>query len=127
MWQQIDSSIFGDLIPEKVFIEYDGPRVFSILHDSQWFYVHECVEEVEYLSFFARKTNPDELSILEDNKIQLRDFLKQAPILYLIRIYGGDKPNEAFVVEPDDFSDSYYPDAGCYLYHTQKQDQLPDC
>lgn len=123
MWEKIDASMFGELKPKETYIEYDGPRSYSTSHNGRNFYVHQCDEEIEYWDYFVREATEEELIQLEENKIQLRDFLEQAPTLYLVRMHGGDKPIEAFIVNPNDFSDAHFPSAGCYLTHGQKQDK----
>lgn len=114
MWQPIDTSIFGDLKPEETFIYYDGPLSFSIRNKDRWFYIHACDFAEGYQDFFARETTIDELESLKENKIQLYDFLKEAPILYLVRENFG-KPLEAWIVNADEFSSDNFPTKGVYL------------
>lgn len=126
MWQAIDPAIFGTLNPVDTYIYYDGPLAFSAQHEGRWFYVHEQNQEAEYTSYFVRETSQSELAELNDNKIELKTFLKEAPTLYVVRYFGDNKPLEAYIVNPADFSDANFPTAGCYLHHEQKQDQLPE-
>jgi hypothetical protein len=99
--------------------------IYSVLHNGRLFYVHSHDFEPEYYSYFVRETNQDELQSVKDNKIELRQFLLQSPELYIVRIYGDGKPLQAWKVNPEEFEDNDLPDAGCFLYHTQKEDQLP--
>jgi len=122
MWQQLtDPTIFGNLEPVQIFIENGNPLVFSICHNNRWFYIHQFDQDAEYTSYFARETNESELAELESNKIELKTFLKESQTLYVLRYFGEPKPVEAYIVNPNDFSDSYFPTNGTYLYHTQLQ------
>lgn len=126
MWQKINASMFGKLTPKEIYIEFNGPRSYSTEFDGRNFYVHQYDEQIEYWDYFVREVTKEELIQLEENKIQLKDFIKQAPTLYLVRMYYGNKPMEAFIINPEEFSDACFPSAGCYLTHNQKQskDQL---
>lgn len=122
MWQPIDASIFGELKPVKTYLYYDGPRSFTIEHDGKTFYVHQCDEEVEYWTYFVREVTPVDLQLLEENKIPMKEFIKSALPLYVIREYGGGKL-EAFIVNPDDFSDAHYPNDGVYLTQSERREE----
>lgn len=115
MWQPIDASIFGEMKPIKTYLYYDGPRSYSIEHNGRTFYVHQCDEEIEYCTFWVREVAKTDLSLLENNGITLREFIREAKPLYLLREYGGDKPHEAFIVNPDDFSEAHFPNEGVFL------------
>lgn len=123
MWQPIDASMFGDLKPAETYVYYDGPRSYSSTHNGRLFYVHQCDEEIECWDYFVREVTEEELLQLEENKIQLRDFLKEAPKLFLVRMFDGDKPMEAYQVNANDFSDAHFPSPGCYLTREQKQEK----
>jgi hypothetical protein len=115
MWQPIDGSIFGDMNPVKTYLYYDGPRSFSIQHNGRTFYVHQCDEELEYWTYWVREVSKSDLALLENNGICLRQFIKNADPLYLVREYGGEKPHEAFIVKAEDFSEAYFPNDDVYL------------
>lgn len=126
MWTQIDSEIFGEFTPFKSCSGEDiHQSVFLIQHKEQMFYVHQCDEDIEYVSYFVRKISPGELELLKENKIELKTFLKEAPQLYVVRDFGNKKI-EAYKVDAEDFSDAHFPSEGTYLYHEQDQSQLPE-
>ena len=106
---------------------YDGPRVYVSVYDGRWFYVHQCDEEQEYVKFWVREILPNQLMELECNKISLRDFIFQAKPLYLVYMYNtstdhpaGPNTLEAFIVNPADFDDSYFPEAGFFLFRNDQ-------
>jgi hypothetical protein len=112
--------------PVKTYLYYDGPRSFSIEHNGRTFYVHQCDEEVEYWTYWVREVDNSDLTLLENNGITLRTFIKNAQPLYLLREYGGDKPHEAFIVNADDFSEANFPNEGVYLRQetSEREDEI---
>jgi len=109
----MDPSFLGDLTPLDTYLYYEGPRCYSSKHDGRLFYCHQCDESLEYDSFFVREASPDELELLEENKITMRDFLVTACPLYVVQI--GRSHFKVFQVEPSDFAEDHFPEQGAYL------------
>lgn len=114
MWQPIDASIFGEFKPVTTYLYYDGPRSFTVEHNGKKFYIHQCDEEIGCWTYWAQEVTDQDLRLLENNNITLKNFILSAKPLYVIKEYGG-KPLEAFIVNANDFSDAHFPNEGVYL------------
>ena len=109
--------------PTESLMDCDGPRIFTVAipadKNALWF-VYQCDEEPEYASYFVRECTPAEVELVKANKIPLRDFLKEAPALFVVRDYGADK-REMYRVNAEDFSDAHFPEKGVCLTRTQNE------
>lgn len=109
----VDVSIFGDMKPIKTYIYCDGPLAYTIENGDKTFYVHWYDHNDEGWLYWVREATPEEFLELENNKITLKQFIKNASPFYLV-IENGEQTS-AFIVNHDDFPDESYPDPTCYL------------
>ena len=127
-WTPVDVSMVGDFQPNETLLYYDGPRTFTVkmTHpmtqvDTLWF-VHQFDQEEEFWDYFVRPCTQTEVDMLKENKIPVRDFIREGPALYVVRDYGAEK-REMYKIDPDDISEDHYPMAGTYLTRTQGEDE----
>ena len=102
MWLPLDASILGDFKPVTTYLEFNGPRSFTVKHDGRMFYAHQCDEELEYWTYWLREVTPNDMEQLENNQITIRAFITNAKPLMVVRQYWGDPPKlELFHVDVD--------------------------
>lgn len=88
---RVDAAFLGDFVPDVVYCEYDGPRVFTVRHAGRTFYAHHADECWPYppdgtgwSSYHVREVTPADLDAVENNRVDLRAFVLAGDPLYRV-------------------------------------------
>ncbi|MCM0614428.1 hypothetical protein MOD31_00155 [Paenarthrobacter sp. TYUT067] len=106
------NTLLGDLELEEVFVEYDGPRLFTCRSRTDQKFIAGWAEEgVDRDLWLYVPVSTGRLSAVRSGGINLRDaYLRPEGFLYVATLYHqGDEPDTVVPIRPTDVLDDWLP------------------
>ena len=119
MWQVEGKSLsvqpFSPFRPEKVLVDYDGPRSFTLRIDGRLHLAHWCEEDAKAARFLVVPFSDDRLRQFEEGQLTCLEAMS-ADITYLVDVARTDgAPLQAWEVDARSIPHAMLPDPSVRL------------
>jgi hypothetical protein len=112
----LSPTFLGDVQPETVLFEYEGPRSF-LARDPQGglLFAHQCGESNDVWRYAVVPFSDRLAQALENGRLDLRGALDQ-PRIWIVDFGANRKPTQCIATRLSDMPEDYLPKAGVMLY-----------